>query len=301
MAGRMRRSRRGLAGRESLLPCRTCAIMVLPMAPRENWRRLAYCGPIWMPSSTICGRESRCPDLPHGGEHGRLARGGMCPHRAETPRRFGFARAGVPGASLPVPRASQLGTDAVHPQDSDQHADTWNPARASRASTARLADPWAVNEVYPGYLMKLGMLGVGWPLAASELELPLYIGVPARIGLLIIVSPAGYSPVRPPHRNRRPGRNGPMPITPSFGTPSHRAVWWKRSPAGVCKSTALHDTTARQRPFCLPKPTLPAAVAREHCEHQRAHPRFAWQGKCGNYVGDCEARGWQSASQRGAG
>jgi alpha-beta hydrolase superfamily lysophospholipase len=46
--------------------------------------------------------------------------------------------------------------------------------------TARLADPYAINEVYPGYLMKLGMLGMGWPQAASDLTLPLYIGVPAK-------------------------------------------------------------------------------------------------------------------------
>jgi alpha-beta hydrolase superfamily lysophospholipase len=43
---------------------------------------------------------------------------------------------------------------------------------------ARLADPWAVNEVYPSYLMKLGMLGMEWPQAASDLKLPLYIGIP---------------------------------------------------------------------------------------------------------------------------
>ncbi len=43
---------------------------------------------------------------------------------------------------------------------------------------ARMADPWAVNEVYPGYLMKLGMLGMEWPHAASDLKLPLYIGIP---------------------------------------------------------------------------------------------------------------------------
>lgn len=46
--------------------------------------------------------------------------------------------------------------------------------------TARQADPCCINEVQPGYLLKLGMLGVNWPLAASELTLPLYIGLPEK-------------------------------------------------------------------------------------------------------------------------